>query len=41
VRWTGSRGWISDPKSKAKSLVLSPDGLARGLFEQHFAVTVK
>jgi hypothetical protein len=38
-----ARGYISDPKSKAKSVVLSPEGLelARGLFERHFAVTVK
>ena len=33
------RGYISDPKSKAKSVVLSPEGLerARALFKQHFA----
>jgi hypothetical protein len=38
-----ARGYISDPKSKAKSVVLSPKGLelARGLFERHFAVTVQ
>ena len=38
-----ARGYISDPKSKAKSVVLSPEGLsmARHLFEQHFAVTAK
>ena len=37
------RGYISDPKTKAKSVVLSPEGLelARALFERHFAVTVK
>jgi hypothetical protein len=34
-----AKGYISDPKSKAKSVVLSPEGLkqARELFEQHFA----
>ena len=34
-----AKGYISDPKLKAKSVVLSPDGLrrARELFEQHFA----
>ena len=33
-----ARGYISDPKSKAKSVVLSPEGLelARSLFERHF-----
>lgn len=38
-----ARGYISDPKSKAKSVVLSPEGLelARRLFERHFAVTAK
>ena len=38
-----ARGYISDPKSKAKSVVLSPEGLerARALFERHFALTVK
>lgn len=32
-------GYISDPRSKAKSVVLSPAGVrrARGLFEQHFS----
>src|SRR5690348_11729915 len=36
-----ARGYISDPKSKAKSVVLSPEGLklARALFERHFGVT--
>jgi hypothetical protein len=36
-----SRGYISDPKSKAKSVVFSPEGLerARSLFELTFAVT--
>ena len=31
-----AKGYISDPKSKAKSVVLSPEGLrrARELFEQ-------
>lgn len=33
-----ARGYISDPKSKAKSVVLSEEGLrqARELFERHF-----
>lgn len=33
-----AKGYISDPKSKAKSVVLSPEGLkhARELFERHF-----
>jgi len=33
-----AKGYISDPKGKAKSVVLSPEGLrrARELFEQHF-----
>ncbi|MGJ5820783.1 DUF6429 family protein [Paludibaculum fermentans] len=33
-----AKGYISDPKSKAKSVVLSPEGLqrARVLFERHF-----
>ena len=33
-----AKGYISDPKSKAKSVVLSPEGLqrARELFELHF-----
>jgi hypothetical protein len=37
------KGYISDPKRKAKSVVLSPEGLERAeaLFEQYFAVTVK
>lgn len=32
-------GYISDPRSKAKSVVLSPEGLKRAeeLFERHFA----
>ena len=32
-------GYISDPKSKAKSVVLGPEGLkrARELFERHFS----
>jgi hypothetical protein len=36
-----SRGYISDPKSKAKSVALSPEGLerARALFERTFAAT--
>ena len=34
-----AKGYISDPKSKAKSVVLSPEGMqrARELFERHFA----
>ena len=34
-----ANGYISDPKSKAKSVVLSPEGVrrARELFERHFA----
>jgi Domain of unknown function (DUF6429) len=34
-----TKGYISDPKSKAKSVVLSPEGMsrARELFERHFA----
>ncbi len=33
-----AKEYISDPKSKAKSVVLSPEGVrrARELFEQHF-----
>ena len=33
------KGYISDPKSKAKSVVLSPEGLsrARELFMRRFA----
>jgi Domain of unknown function (DUF6429) len=33
-----AKGYISDPKSKAKSVVLSEEGerLSRELFEQHF-----
>ena len=33
-----TKGYISDPKTKAKSVVLSPEGVRRGreLFEQHF-----
>ena len=32
------KGYISDPKTKAKSVVLSPEAanLARELFERHF-----
>ena len=35
-----AKGYISDPKNKAKSVVLSPEGvkLARELFEKTFAV---
>jgi hypothetical protein len=38
-----ARGYISDPKSKAKSVVLSPEGLelSRRLFERHFALPIK
>ena len=34
------KGFISDPVSKAKSVVLTPEGLARGreLFEKLFSV---
>jgi len=34
-----AKGYLSDPKSKAKSVVLSPEGLkrARELFERNFA----
>jgi len=34
-----AKGYISDPKSKAKSVVLSEEGerLSRKLFERHFA----
>ena len=34
-----TKGYISDPKSKAKSIVLSPEGLKRSreLFEEYFA----
>jgi hypothetical protein len=34
-----AKGYISDPKSKAKSVVLGPEGLERAqeLFEQYFA----
>ena len=33
-----AKGYISDPKSKAKSVVLSEEGMARAreLFERHF-----
>jgi len=33
-----AKGYISDPKSKAKSVVLSPEGVrrARELFERYF-----
>jgi hypothetical protein len=38
-----SRRYISDPKNKAKSVVLSPEGLklSRELFERHFGVTAQ
>ena len=34
-----AKGFISDPRSKAKSVVLTPEGLqrARQLFQRHFA----
>jgi hypothetical protein len=34
-----AKGYISDPRSKAKSVVLGPEGLerARELFERYFA----
>ena len=34
------KGYVSDPKTKAKSVVLTAEGRrrARELFEQHFAV---
>ena len=37
-----ARGWISDPKSKAKSVVLSDEGsrLAEDLFRRHFRQAV-
>ncbi len=35
-----TRGWISDPVSKAKSVVLTPEGeaAAQELFAKHFGV---
>lgn len=35
-----ARGWISDPKSKTKSVLLTNEGaaLAQELFESHFGV---
>lgn len=38
-----ARGYISDPKSQAKSVVLSPEGLklSKALFERHFGTTAK
>jgi hypothetical protein len=38
-----SKGYIDDPKNKAKSVVLSADGLerARELFERHFGAAEK
>lgn len=37
-----AKGYISDPKSKAKSVVMSEEGerRARELFEKHFTRTV-
>lgn len=34
------KGFISDPKSKAKSIIMTDDGfqLARALFEKHFGL---
>jgi len=34
-----AKGFISDPKSKAKSVVLTPEGLqrSRALFKQYFS----
>ena len=36
-----AKGYISDPKSRVKSVVLNPEGLrrARELFARHFAPT--
>ena len=36
-----ARGWISDPKSKAKSVVVFPDGKAAAeeLFRKHFGAS--
>ena len=38
-----AKGYIEDPKNKAKSVVLRVEGLARAqaLFEQYFGVTEK
>jgi hypothetical protein len=38
-----ARGYIADPKNKAKSVVLSAEGLerARTLFERHFGAAKK
>ena len=35
------KGWIADPRNKAKSVVLTEEGLAQSarLFEKHFGVT--
>lgn len=35
------RGWIGDPKGKARSVVLTPSGaqLAEKLFQRHFAAS--
>ena len=37
-----AKGYISDPKSKAKSVVLGPEGLKRSreLFDRHFGQKV-
>jgi len=36
------KGWISDPKSKAKSVIMTVEGeaLAKKLFEKHFGAAV-
>jgi hypothetical protein len=36
------KGWISDPKSKAKSVIITVEGeaLAKKLFEKHFGTAV-
>jgi hypothetical protein len=31
-----AKEYISDPKSKTKSVVLSPEGVTRAVFEEHF-----
>jgi len=38
-----AKGYISDPKSKAKSVILSEEGArrARELFERHFGRSIK
>lgn len=36
------KGWISDPKSKAKSVIITDEGeaLAKEFFEKHFGTAV-